>query len=97
MKSDKIPLAIISSLKTIPEQLVVSLRWQGPYSDTGKAMGKYIAQEGAKVPARPSICIMMANTKKLQMQNPVYPLKKQLNRKLECKTLPAPEVCIVSS
>jgi effector-binding domain-containing protein len=83
-------------IKVIPEQLVVSTRWQGAYSDTGKAMGK-IYRAGGRQSAGPALNLYYdGEHKDIADIESCLPVKKQLKSKLDCRVLPQQQcVCLI--
>lgn len=75
-------------IKVIPEQLVITSRWRGPYSDTGKAMSK-IYRVGGRQAAGPAINLCYdGEHKDFATMESCLPVKKQIKSKLDCRTLP---------
>jgi len=75
-------------IKVIPEQLVIATRWQGPYSDTGKAMSR-IYRAGGRYSAGPAFNLYYdGEHKEIADTESCLPIKKLIKSKLDCRTLP---------
>lgn len=80
-------------IKTIPELLVVSIRWQGSHSDTGTAMGK-IYQAGGRHSIGPALNLCYdGEYRDVADIESCLPIKKVVKSGLGCRKLPA-EKCV---
>jgi len=75
-------------IKIVPEQLVVSRRWQGAYSDTGKIMEKIYRVVG-RVSAGPALNLCYdGEYKDVATLESCLPVKEQVKSELNCRLLP---------
>ena len=75
-------------IKVVPEQLVVAFKWEGPYSDTGKAMGK-IYRAGGRQSAGPALNLCYdGEYRDIASMESCLPIKKTVKTNLACRVLP---------
>ncbi len=78
-------------VKRLPELQVVYVRWQGKYSETGKAMGQVYRAAGRHAGGAALNLYFDCEYKENTEIESCLPIKKKITTKLECKALPAGE------
>jgi len=73
--------------KELPDINVLTVKWQGPYSETGEAMGK-VYRAGGRHVAGPAFNLYYdGEYKEIATVESCLPVKKRINSKLEFKSL----------